>query len=102
MKGKMTGDQIRMMMTTPPPQQHQKKIQTIPLVINKPDVEDDNCPDLIKRVKEINDQLSRPDETTDVGGSGVTEIVGHQWQYGQLSLKILWSGADTTWEILKD
>eukprot|EP00957_Ditylum_brightwellii_P032288 2446180-Ditylum_brightwellii.AAC.1 len=84
--------------TTP----NKNNLQTTPPVIDKPDVEDDGVLDLIKQITKINDQLSRSDETTNVGGSGVTEIVGHQWWYGQLCLKIQWSGSDTTWENLKD
>eukprot|EP00957_Ditylum_brightwellii_P040410 3057979-Ditylum_brightwellii.AAC.1 len=67
---------------------NKNNLQTTPPVIDKPGVEDGDVCDLMKQVKEINDQLSRPDKTTNVGGSRVTEIVGHQWRYGQLSFKI--------------
>eukprot|EP00957_Ditylum_brightwellii_P202382 15329920-Ditylum_brightwellii.AAC.1 len=98
-KGSEQNDDDNSTTTTTP---NKNNFQMTPPVITEHDVEDDDCPDLIERVTDINGQLSRPDETTDVGGSGVTEIVGPQWGYGQLSLKILWSGRDTTWENLKD
>ena len=53
-------------------------------------------------VTEVNDQLSRPDEQSTVGGSGITEIIAHQWKLGYPIFKVKWSSGDTSWETLKD
>eukprot|EP00957_Ditylum_brightwellii_P063689 4833945-Ditylum_brightwellii.AAC.1 len=53
-------------------------------------------------VSKVNDQLSRPDESVDMVGSGATKVVVHQWKYRKLSFKVQWYGSDTTWENLKD
>ena len=53
-------------------------------------------------VTEVNDQLSRPDEQSTIGGSGITEIIAYQWKLGYPVFKVKWSSGDTSWETLKD
>ena len=43
--------------------------------------------------------MSNGDQTvSEVGGSRVTSIVGHNWHEGQLKLKVLWDAEEHTWE----
>ena len=53
-------------------------------------------------VSEVNDEFSSSDEDPSFGGSGVSEIVSHEYRIGQLTLKVLWSSGDTTWEQFRD
>eukprot|EP00957_Ditylum_brightwellii_P204465 15339393-Ditylum_brightwellii.AAC.1 len=80
--------------------QNKNNFQVAPLAQAMPDDGVDLEP--IKMVSEVNDQLSRPDESVDMGGSGATESVGHQWKNRQVSFKVQWSDSDTTWDNLKD
>ena len=53
-------------------------------------------------LNEINNQLSRPDEVPEIGGSTVANILVHEWRMGQLHFKALWSDNSTSWESIKD
>eukprot|EP00957_Ditylum_brightwellii_P078616 5976852-Ditylum_brightwellii.AAC.2 len=80
---------------------NKNNLQTTPPVIDEPDDEEDDVPDLIKQVTEINDQLSRPDKTTNVGGSGVTgdcrpsvaicAMTTPEWRPVMLKHQVSWS-----------
>ena len=56
----------------------------------------------IKMAREVNDEFSCPDEAAGLGGSKVIKIVQHDWKFGHLHLKVLWSSGQTSWEQLKD
>ena len=56
----------------------------------------------IEMVQEVNDHLSRPEEGPDIGGSGVTRIILHDWRLGYLHLKVQWSSGQTSWEHIRD
>jgi len=56
----------------------------------------------IECAKEINDHLSRPDESVSIGGSLFKEIIGDEWKIGHLHFKVQWSDGTTTIESLKD
>ena len=56
----------------------------------------------IESINEVNDHLSRPDKSSDIGGSCVKEIVAHDWRLGQPHFKVGWSSGDVTWEHIRD
>ena len=66
------------------------------------EVDDRDLEEKWEMVTEVNDQLSRPDEQSTIRGSGVTEIVAHQWKLGYPVFKVKWSSGETSWETLKD
>ena len=56
----------------------------------------------IEMSSEINDELSRPDESPTIGGTEVKKIISHEWKLGHPSFKVQWGNGDETWALLRD
>ena len=52
----------------------------------------------IEMTREVNNHFQTNDEATGIGGSNVMEIKSHDWKFGHLHFKVLWSSGDTSWE----
>eukprot|EP00957_Ditylum_brightwellii_P201287 15324936-Ditylum_brightwellii.AAC.1 len=65
----------------------QNKNNLSPALITAPEQDNGDGEEPVEMVSEINDQLSRPDESAGIGGSDVDEIVAYQWRNGRLSLQ---------------
>ena len=81
---------------------HPSSITAEPKPISVPTSEEVPFDDNITMAREVNDELSCTDEAAGLGGSKVMKIVQHDWKFGHLHLKVLWSSGQTSWEQLKD